>query len=349
MKRLMCGLLLGMFCLPLGGCRGEEMERFFITTAMAIDWDDGQYSLKLEGSADEMDENRGPKAVLREGRGSNLTQCFLDIQKQTGEYPYTRQTELILLSGKIPSEPLRHLLDDLLNQNGVRLNARIAMTGGRAGDLLKEEEFASRHILQAMTKGGGTLTSADILLRDLAHARAEWGIDPVLPLTFADRTEGLCLLRGHTVAGQISSRLMPVFMMAGGTLRGGSITVEVGGEACAFKLLHNKGDIDVRWENGQAKATVKIEGEFRAANRLTDAPALYEAALRKRLEEDLLALVHTLQAADCDALGFGQQLARRHPMLWTEIGPHWAKHFAVCTVEPEIAVTITTTGKLKAE
>jgi len=54
MKRLMCGLLLGMLCLPLGGCRGEEMERFFITTAMAIDWEDGQYSLKLEGSADEI-------------------------------------------------------------------------------------------------------------------------------------------------------------------------------------------------------------------------------------------------------------------------------------------------------
>lgn len=347
MKRMTFLLLLSL-CLLLTGCRGEEMERFFIVTTMAVDWEGEAYRLKLEGSADQVDENKNPKAVLREGQGKNLTQCFLDIQKQTGEYPYTRQTELILLSGAIPPEALGRLIDDLLNENGVRLNARVVMTGGRAGDLLQEEAFAGQRILKAVTKGGGTLTAADIMLRDLAYARAERGIDPVLPLTDPILTEGLCLLKNDAVSGQLEPALTPVFMMAGGTERGGSITVETAEGALAFRLLQNKAKIKPRYENGRVTVSVSIEAGFRAADRLARDKAFYEAALKERLEGDLQALLAALQAARCDALGFGRQLAVHHPKVWAMLEEGWDAHFAACRIEPEITVHITSTGKLKA-
>ena len=348
MKRLMCFLCVTLLSVPLTGCHGEEMERFFIVTAMAVDMEDDLYVLKLEGSADQVDENKAPKAILREGRGKNLTQCFLDVQKQTGEYPYTRQTELILLSGTIPPEALDRLIDDLLNENGVRLNARVAMTGGRAADLLRDGTFSSQRILKAVTKGGGTLTSADIMLRDLAYTRSAQGIDPLLPLTDAARTEGLCLLRAHTVAGNVPPALVPVFMMAGGTTRGGSITVDTPDGAKAFKLLHNKGKIHAEVQEGRVVVTVTVEARFRAADRLDADTALYEAALKRRLEQDLAELVRQLKDAQCDALGFGQALARRHPRAWKTMKDDWDSHFTACEVVPDITVTITSTGKLKA-
>ena len=347
MKRIVFLLFLPL-CLLLTGCRGEEMERFFIVTAMAVDWEGEAYRLKLEGSADQVDENKNPKAVLREGWGKNLTQCFLDIQKQTGEYPYTRQTELILLSGAIPPEALGRLIDDLLNENGVRLNARVVMTGGRAGNLLEAGEFSGQRILKAVTKGGGTLTAADIMLRDLAFARAEQGIDPVLPLTDPIQTEGLCLLKNNIVSGQIEPALTPVFMMAGGTERGGSITVETAEGAMAFRLLRNKGKIVPRYENGHVTVRISIEGEFRAADRLARDTAFYEAVLKERLEADLQALLAVLQAARCDGLGFGRQLAVHHPKVWAMLEGDWDAHFSACRIEPDITVSITSTGKLKA-
>lgn len=342
-------LLLGcLFLFPLCGCHGEEMERFFIVTAMAVDWEEDMYILRLEGSAEQVDENKNPKAILREGRGHNLTQCFLDVQKQTGEYPYTRQTELILLSTAIPAPQMTHLLDDLLNENGVRLNARVAVTDGKAGELFLEETFSSQRILKAVTKGGGTLTSADIMLRDLAYTRTAAGVAPVVPITYADRTEGLCLLMEDAVAGQIPPALTPIFMMAGGTKRGGSVTVDVDGSAYAFRLLRNRSRIRTDWEKGQAVVTVAIEAEFRAADLLQDDTALYEGALEARLHRDLEELTTILQDTGCDALGFGQRLSRRHPVLWKQIEGVWDKYFRACRIVPEITVTITGTGKLKA-
>ncbi len=348
MKRQAAIFLTLLLLLPLSACRDEEMERFFIVTAMAIDWEGENYLLKLEGSADQVDENKNPKAILREGRGRNLTQCFLDVQKQTGEYPYTRQTELILLSSAIPAVQMGHLLNDLLNENGVRLNARMAVTEGKAGDLLQEESFSSQRILKAVTKGGGTLTSADIMLRDLAYTRSAAGIDPVLPVTYADRTEGLCLWAEDQAAGQVAPALTPIFMMAGGTRRGGSITVEVNGEAHAFKLLHNRSRIRTDWEDGQAVVKLSIDADFRAADLLEGDIALYEAALQGRLQQDLQKLVEQLKTAGCDALGFGQSLSRRHPVLWKQIEGAWEMHFAACRIRPEITIHITSTGKLKA-
>lgn len=348
MKRMAAIMFLLVFLFSLCGCHGEELERFFIVTAMAIDWEEDGYVLRLEGSADEVDENKNPKAILREGRGSNLTQCFLDVQKQTGEYPYTRQTELILLSSAMPPRQMTHLLDDLLNENGVRLNARVAVTDGKAADLLEEGSFSSQRILKAVTKGGGTLTSADIMLRDLAYTRTAAGIDPILPITCTDHTEGLCLLKEDGASGQITSALTPIFMMAGGTERGGSVTVEVGGKAQAFKLLHNRSRICTDWENGQAVVKVVIDAEFRAADLLERELELYEAALQGRLERDLQELVELLKTAGCDALGFGQSLSRRHPILWKQIKGAWPTHFAACRILPEISVTITSTGKLKS-
>lgn len=347
MKQLTALWILLLLLFPLCGCHGEEMERFFIVTAMAVDWEDEMYILRLEGSAEQVDENKNPKAILREGRGRNLTQCFLDVQKQTGEYPYTRQTELILLSSAIPAPQMTHLLGDLLNENGVRLNARVAMTDGKAGALLSEESFSSQRILKAVTKGGGTLTSADIMLRDLAYTRTATGIAPVLPITYADRTEGLCLLREDEVVGQIPPALTPVFMMAGGTKRGGSLTVDVDGSAYAFKLLHNRSRIRTDWRDGEAVVTVTIEAEFRAADLLESDVTLYEGALEARLQKDLMAMMAILQETGCDALGFGQYLSRRHPVLWKQIEGAWDKYFVSCRIVPEITATITDTGKLK--
>ncbi len=349
MKRCFGFLAVLLFLLSLCGCRGEEMDRFFIVTAMAVDWEEDRYVLKLEGSADQMDENRSPKAILHTGRGDNLTQCFLDIQKQSGVYPYARQTELILLSGSLPPMAFDHLMDDLLNENGVRLNARVAITGGKAGDLLKDGEFASQRILKAVTKGGGTLTSADVMLRDLAYTRTAEGLDPMLPIAYTDRTESLCLLKDSAVVGNIEAALTPVFMMAGGAERGGSITVEVAGESCAFKLLKNKADIRAEVREGRVVATVTIDGEFRAADRLEHDIGVYEEAIRTRLEDDLLRLVKLLKETKCDALGFGQALSRRHPRDWAQMDRSWDAHFSVCEVVPEITVAITSTGKMRAE
>ena len=348
MKRLITVILTVLLILLLTACHGEEMERFFIVTAMAVDWEEERYVLRLEGSADEMDENKNPKAILHTGRGDNLTQCFLDIQKQTGVYPYTRQTQLILLSGQIPPDALDHLMDDLLNENGVRLNARMAITGGKAADLLQEGDFASQRILKAVTKGGGTLTSSDIMLRDLAYTREAEGLSPVLPMTDSERTEGLCLLRDGVVAGNIEPALVPVFMMAGGTERGGAITVEVNGEACAFRLLKNRAKIRTVYQDGRVIVTVSIDGQYRAADRLEGDVKVYEDAIRSRLERDLLELVDIFGKTGCDALGFGQALSRWHPRDWDRLESHWEAHLAACEVIPEISVTITSTGKMRA-
>ena len=116
----------------------------------------------------------------------------------------------------------------------------------------------------------------------------------------------------------------------------------------AFRLLRNKGKIVPRYENGHVTVRNSIEGEFRAADRLARDTAFYEAALKERREADLQALLAVVQAARGDGLGFGRQLAVHHPKVWAMLEGDWDAHFSACRIEPDITVSITSTGKLKA-
>ena len=340
------GLLLCLL-ICLTGCGRETLDRFFIVTAMAIDWQDGQYTVHLEGSADQLDENKNPKAVVRRGVGSNLLQCFLDVQKQTGEYPYLRHTELVLLSDGLQSDALGQAVDCLLNENGVQLNARVAACAAPAGDLLQDGEFQSQRILKAVTKGGGTLTSADIQLRDLAFTRLEDGIDSCLPATGAETTEGLRLLREDQWVGSLESRLVPAFLMAGGVPRGDGLTVEAGGQSAAFRLLSSRGSIETHMEGGVPVCTVTLKTRFRAVTPADGSTARCEQALRQRLEQDLRDMLAALQEAGCDALGIGQDLSRREPAAWAGLQAEWPDYFRRCRMVPQVHVRIVSTGRLQ--
>lgn len=340
------GLLLCLL-ICLTGCGRETLDRFFIVTAMAIDWEEGQYTVHLEGSADQLDENKNPKAVVRRGVGSNLLQCFLDVQKQTGEYPYLRHTELVLLSDGLQSDALGQAVDCLLNENGVQLNARVAACAAPAGDLLQDGEFQSQRILKAVTKGGGTLTSADIQLRDLAFTRLEDGIDSCLPATGAETTEGLRLLREDQWVGSLESRLVPAFLMAGGVPRGDGLTVEAGGRSTAFRLLSSRSRLETRMEGGVPVCTVTLDLRFRAASQIPDSTELCTRALRQRLEQDLRDMLAALQEAGCDALGIGQDLSRREPAAWAAVQDRWTDYFRRCRMVPQVHVRIVSTGRLQ--
>lgn len=340
------GLLLCLL-ICLTGCGRETLDRFFIVTAMAIDWEEGQYTVHLEGSADQLDENKNPKAVVRRGVGSNLLQCFLDVQKQTGEYPYLRHTELVLLSDGLQGDALGQAVDCLLNENGVRLNARVAACPAPAGDLLQDGEFQSQRILKAVTKGGGTLTSADIQLRDLAFTRLEDGIDSCLPATGAETTEGLRLLREDQWVGSLESRLVPAFLMAGGVPRGDGLTVSAGGRSTAFRLLSSWSRLETRMEGSVPVCTVTLDLRFRAASQIPDSTELCTRALRQRLEQDLCDMLAALQAAGCDALGIGQDLHRREPAVWAGLQAEWPDYFRRCRMVPQVHVRIVSTGRLQ--
>lgn len=338
-----------LFCLLLclTGCGRETLDRFFIVTAMAIDWEEGQYSVHLEGSADQLDENKNPKAVVRRGVGGNLLQCFLNVQKQTGEYPYLRHTELVLLSDRLTGDALNAAVDCLLNENGVQLNARVAACAAPAGDLLQDDEFQSQRILKAVTKGGGTLTSADIQLRDLAFTRLEDGIDSCLPATGPETTEGLRLLREDQWVGSLESRLVPAFLMAGGVPRGDGLTVEAGGQSAAFRLLSSRGSIETHMEGSVPVCTVTLKTRFRAVTPLGGGTARCEQALRQRLEQDLRDMLAVLQEAGCDALGIGQDLSRREPTAWAAVQAQWPEYFRRCRIVPRVTADIVSTGRLQ--
>ena len=147
MKKSFAILMLAV-CLGLSGCRTQELRLFTIVTAMAIDCDDEGYIITVESAGSQRGDGTDIKPQIFRGTGETISECLSDIQRQAGRYPYLRHTALVVLSERAAGEKLENILDYIINEHDVRLNTRIMMTKGRAGELFNDEEYQSQRILR---------------------------------------------------------------------------------------------------------------------------------------------------------------------------------------------------------
>lgn len=336
MKRLFCLLAL----LLLTGCGGDELQRFTIVTAAAVDVRDDLYRVTVEGTGQRLDETGRPELLVVTGEGRTLTECLSDIQCQCGRYPYLRHTSLLVLSEAAVQERLDALCERMLGDHSLRINTRLMVCPGDPAELFGEEEEHSQTLLSRSAAEADTLTTDERTLNELLYDVFAEGVDVTLPLVENDRSGGLLLLHGENVAGTLDERLTPAFLLACGRARTGSVTASAGGRETSFRLLDAERDFSVTLEDGVPVLHLSMRLGFRA-ERETDG----EASLRDTLKDQMREMLDVLRKSGCDALGAGQYLRRHAPDDWAAVREDWARLYARSRAEVDVQVTVESAGR----
>ena len=348
MKKSLAILMLAA-CLCFSGCRTQELRLFTIVTAMAVDCDDAGYIITLESSGSREGDGMDIKPQISCSAGETISECLLDIQRQTGRYPYLRHTALMVLSQRAAEEKLENIFDYIINEHDIRLNTRVMMTKGQAGELFNDEDYQSQRILRASTSGAVTSTTADVLLEDLLYNIYADGADGYMPLTSGERTEGIALLDGFTPSGELDARLVPAFLMMNGLDCRGSITVRQDGKSFSFRIIGYKCRRSIKLSGGRPDMTFSLDVDLKAEDRLTGPESLYEGAVCLRLEEDMRAVITAMAENGSDALGIGQDICRYDNKRWKAAEPVWKELLSKAEITADVTASIDSTGRSKEE
>ena len=344
--RKTAALLILTLC--LSGCSSEKLQLYSIVTAAAFDMDENGYVMTIEESSGQSEDGKELVPSVSSGQGKTVTECFQDMQAQTGKTPYLRHTVLLIFSENIVKNSMQELGNYILNDNDIRLNTRVMACKGKAGGIFEGEDFQSRRILKTTTGGAENMTSADIMLKDLLYCFYEEGIDGVLPLTSSESTGGLALLNGFDWAGELEPGLVPAFLIASGRAERGSITARVGERWVSFDLTSCKSDMKAYIENGRAIADLSVKISLKAEDRLTEGREECQAAVKNKLEKEIAEMFDILRFSGSDALGLGQYLYRYDTETWQKVAQSWKDTYysqSLCRVN--VQVELESSGKMK--
>ena len=326
MKKALCLLLIACL-LPLGGC-GNRIELAFMAVCLGVDIDEAGVTLTVKSP----DYGSGRKGYATlQATGADWTEAVAALYAAAPVTPQFSQ----LREAVIGAESLNHtdaltLLDRLDQLPGLRAHALVTVCPGRAADLVSAMapeigrrlsrylDMSRQHDAQQGSLPETTLSEA---LRDLS---GPWR-DPILD--YGDGAEdigGYALgSAGHAL---LSRQEVQLYRLARG--QGQTLLLKAGGQTYG---VESRGAPTLRVE---ADDTLVLHLPVYIAYSLYDAPPGEAAA--QALREALTGLIIRLQAAGCDALGFGCQAARRYGTLQQWLAADWPGRYRRASLRVEI-------------
>ena len=324
-------------CLALTGCAGR-VELSLMAIALGVDADEGGVTLTLKApdySAASQDKAAQKGYLTLSARGETweaavaalLASSPLDIRfGQLREVAVSRQA--------LAHHALRELLGGVDRLPNVRSHALVLLCPGEARTLIEAQQpvigkrlskYLDLSMQHAQAQGDIPTTTLACALRDLT---GPWR-DPLL--TWAEATpEGVAYAGGWAVSGE------------------GEVTPLTGHEVQLYRLLTGERQ-RLRFDYQGQVLGAEVRGgvdQAVAGNALvlrvpvTVLYSLYEEApppgAAEALRQEVVALMGKLQAAHCDALGFGNWAVREYADLDAWLASGWPARYAASEVRVEV-------------
>ena len=326
MKKLCCLLLV----LPLlTGC-SQRIELAVMAVCLGVDADAEGVTLTLKAPdySGGKQEGQNGYATLS-GHGADWTRAVADLYARAPAMPQFGQLrEIVIGEDALRAIPPKELFASIDSLPSLRVHALVTVCPGSAADRIRA---AKPEIGKRMSKyldislryheqqGNIPATSLGCALRDLT---GPWR-DPVLAYSDGETGGGYAL--GDREAAILSAQEVRLFRLLQGESQ--DYLLRDGGR---YLGVQPRGRAKCRIADGALILTVPVYLTYS----LHDDPPRPEAedALRDAVE----ALLHRLQAAGCDALGFGCAAARQYGTLtdWLHCG--WPDRYRAAPIRVEI-------------
>lgn len=323
---------------------------------------------------------QGPPASNRAATARTVTEAMNFLQEKLSRRLFFAHNAVILIGEELAKEGVNPHMDFFARHRQNRLRTPIAVVAGRAADVLattfpielnvpvgiqeiERQQLAPftdlRRFLQALVSEGEEPftavvhvatggTAAPGTLRVPPDSAPEQR-DPSQP-----RVAGAAVFRGGHLAGLLNETEARGILWARGELRTAITTVPLGdaNRWVGFELIRASANLEPRVVDGRIVMRVDIKSE----HDLVENPAgvdnaspkvigLLEKALAREIETNVRRAIDKVQKElASDVLGFGEQLRRVHPDVWTEVRASWDELFPQVEVEVQVSAVVRRTG-----
>lgn len=328
---------------------GDVLLHFIVTTLKGAGQGGGEPN-------SEMTKLKGPSVVQAIGQGEYTDQApFLGIN-----------TRLYMMSKSFASnDPIKELAF-LLYAPYASINSPLVVYDGKMSELVKTKSGSNKDFTKNLNEFISALErnaiTPDVTMMQFIQSR----IEPMegIALTKLKQSDsgiefdGALLFNEAKYSGEdLSKEQVRMLMLMLGKDIGrqkytGKITDNNEGKDIAYGFSVKKGDskITIHPEpSGLPKASIEIDLQInvyelgQSTNMLkSDYVNRMEKELSNHLEEKAVEMIATLQKANCDLIGIGQQLRAFYPSIWKSID--WRKDYSQMAIEPNFEVQILNTN-----
>lgn len=353
--------------LALTGCQGDLLPRARdITTVelmqvLALDAGAGE-RLRVTAATGVRSVGQGgepkPPVVLHQEAATVLAAC-MRMQGSADGYASFSHVEQVVLSAEAAERSTAGLLDFLERDPEMRLDTRVSVTEGKAGELVEafqKEERSTAELLEGAQRelevnSQGWPVSVRELMADLEENGC--ALLPVVKVEQKeDKPELRCETMGWFQEDDFRSALTQRQARAAAILKGklGSGAVELTlpeGKAAGLRLTQSKCKWVPRWEGDRlAGLTARVQVTADLAELRGGAEAVSEQeepmrrALEDRLKKDIEELLELSRRSGADFLHLQRELRVLCPARYRDIDRHWAEWFPALDWKAEVEGTV---------
>ncbi|WP_201008366.1 Ger(x)C family spore germination protein [Paenibacillus glycanilyticus] len=357
--------------LTLTGCWDRrEINDVAFVLASAIDKEDDSFRVSvlipLPGNMGSMGGGGGsggqkPFAIKTE-TGKTVREAVSKLQFRLPRHLFFGHRRVIIIGEDLArTEGVKTVIDALTRTPENRLTAFIAITKGKAVDVLNADTRLERFSAESMRELLQSEASVRISVKDIISKIIAVGEDAFFPYVEKVKTkikgseaedvliEGFAFTNDGKMTGvakgntAIGLRLLnQQFRKYDETFndQGNYLTVSVNEAQVSIKPIIQNDNITFRIHS---KVKVSVN-EDRNLNRNYDdyeQRKQIEQLVTKRVVEDIKLALDSMQHANCDAVGFGLHVYRAYPQIWTkQYRNEWD------TIFPKIKFEVSATANL---
>lgn len=364
MKKMSLTILCALF---LAGCWDQDsLKEIRMPTILSFDSHDkhdisGRALIRVPIGTSKGEEKMTNEQIAV--TGNNLLDCYNKIDQRSSEKTNYSQVQVMLLGEDYAKKHIKNFIDSYLSLNKSSYNAQVAITEGKASDIMQKRKKNTPLLDEYLTnlvETGIQLNMTPNTTSKIVHNQLhDPGYDVVIPYIKETKQEdilalaGVALIHDGKYTGETLDTEQTELLLAFMKQYGEKMWIPEKKELETMPFLINKvyseynvnektataDNIDITYNltmhinvNEQSDHLLNTPKKLKAANKKLS--KYYTAQAEK--------LFSKLHESSCDALGIGRSLIAYHNDLWCKLKDD-KDYYQKISVTPKINITIVNT------
>lgn len=294
--------------------------------------------------------------------GSTPREAFDKMQRKLSRRLSLAHRRVLLFGEDVVKDNVEPLMDSNVRISEARLNTLVAVTRGKAVELLGAEEQLERFPVEAMREILQSEATIRILLKDIVYQLNAPGLEAMFPYleivegkTGQEKTEeiraaGYVITKQGKSVGILQGEQAEVMRFFVGRFRPFKQTIQTDSGAITLYVSGATKEIKPYLKGNQIHFKIRVNLQANIVEDFTqqESFSFFEKVWSRKFHSDIVQMLDTLQQKQSDVIGFGQMLRRKYPMEWkTKWEPVWPDVFSKAHMEVEVKTNIDRVGMIR--
>jgi len=378
MKKALCLIIAALFLLSTAGCWSMvELERRAIVSGVAIDRSEdgllevscqvikpGEVKTGILGQRG----GGGPPVMVFSARGNTVFEAIREMASESGRKLFFGQSKVLIIGEEAARYGIEDMLDFFNRDAELRRRAFMAITPGKAADLLYADlsmaGIPAFGIADVIEYSRVNSRAAVVRIQDYVREISEASSQSVASrLTIYEdkrgkkgvRASGAAVFKEYRMIGYLNEEETRGLLWVTGQVKSGIVSAPLEAEKrVAMEVLRAESKITPEIDNDGARIKININvvgniGEVQDKDLDINDPKVIpglEKKLSGTVSQEVWAAINTARELHTDIFGFGEKVRRKYPRQWRDYSSRWASLFRTIPVEVSVSVVLKRTGKI---